>query len=99
MNNKELITRFINGAVKGNTPVRNIQNGYYTYKGQTLKIVDNNLYNYSTLMAVRKDNNIIVNKNKYSVTTSKIQGMIKYLSSQYNKNIIEMGEGEINAIL
>ena len=53
MSNSDVIANFINHK-EGKTPLRNIINGYYTYKGRTLA----------------SDGKLYINREKYSVTTS-----------------------------
>jgi hypothetical protein len=57
------------------------------------------LINYSTIIAKRipEQNNIYLNSNKYSPTTSKIQNMIRR-SANYDQKIEEITEQEINKI-
>lgn len=94
MTNLDVIDNFINRK-EGKTPLRNIVNGYYVYKGRTLVSDGKALYNYSTLMAYHSDNGkLYINKDKYSVTTSKIQSQIRSKSKHY----IEVSEREINTI-
>lgn len=94
MTNSDVIENFINHK-KGETPLRNIINGYYTYKGRTLVSDGKSLYNYDTLMAYHSnDGKIYINREKYSVTTSKIQSQIRYKAKDY----IEVTEQEINSL-
>lgn len=90
MNNQTIITNFIQGATSGHTPTRDIQNGYYTYKGSTLSIEGNNLINYNTIIATRDGDTILLNEKKYSSTTSKIQSLIKRVALSNNKTIKSM---------
>lgn len=96
MNNERVIRAFLRGE-QSKTPLREIQNGYYTYKGRTLWTNGNILVNYSTNMAkLDVENNIVyVNKNKYSRTTSKIQTQIKSLANQYDYKVIEVEPKEL----
>ena len=94
MSNSDVIANFINHK-EGKTPLRNIINGYYTYKGRTLRSDGKSLYNYDTLMAYHSDDGkLYINKDKYSVTTSKIQSQIRYRAKDYT----EVTEHEINSI-
>lgn len=81
MNNENVIKSFLQ-LKHAKTNLRNIQNGYYTYKGRTLQTKEENigfcLYNYDTIIAFILDNTLYLNKNKYSVTTSKIQSQLAY---------------------
>jgi len=79
MKNIEVIENFINGDTKGNT--------------QHLKIEDNNLINYTTVIARRINGKIYLNATKYSQTTSKIQNMIR--KSTQSKLLIEVTSQEI----
>lgn len=94
MINSDVIKNFINHK-EGKTPLRNIVNGCYGYKGRTLASDGKSLYNYNTLIAYHSDNgNLYINNDKYSVTTSKIQGQIRCNAKHY----IEVSEREINTI-
>lgn len=63
MKNVDLIRKFRNGATSG--------------KCGNLKIDGNNLINYSTVIAKRISDGIILNSRKYSRTTSAIQNTIR----------------------
>ena len=64
MTNLEIIKNFILGETKG--------------KCNHLRIDNNKLINYDTIIAYRlKENEIILNKTRYSRTTSKIQNLIR----------------------
>ncbi|MBP3707592.1 MAG: hypothetical protein J6J36_03150 [Clostridia bacterium] len=63
MKNVDLIRKFGNGATSG--------------KCGNLKINGNNLINYSTIIAKRVENGIMLNNRKYSRTTSVIQNTIR----------------------
>lgn len=94
MINSDVIKNFIDHK-KGKTPLRNITNGYFTYKGRTLWSDGKSLYNYGTLMAYHSDDGkLYINKDKYSVTTSRIQGQTRCRAKDY----IEVTEREINSI-
>lgn len=94
MTNSDVIEKFINHE-RGETPLRNIINGYFTYKGRTLMSDGKSLYNYDTLMAYHSDDGkLYINREKYSVTTSKIQGQIRCKAKEYT----EVTEQEINGI-
>jgi hypothetical protein len=80
MTNQQIINNFISGDTKG--------------KVNNIRIEGEKLINYNTIIAVRRKNNIILNKDKYSVTTSKIQNIIR--KSAYN--ITEITEQEIKNI-
>lgn len=92
MRNRQVIENFINKKA-GHTPKRMI-NAMYMYEGMTLKSNGLELINYSTRIAFHQDNKLYLNINKYSVTTSKIQSLIKYLASEEGLEVIEIeGEG------
>ena len=90
MSNEKVIRAFFRKEV-AKTPLRDIQNGCFTYKGRTLEvkithsedgdIVD--LINYSTIIASIVNGRLYVNNKKYSSTTSKLQTMIKRLAEEY----------------
>lgn len=94
MTNQNIIKDFMNGAISGHTPTRDIQNGYYTFKGSTLSIEGDKLINYNTIIAVREGNTIKLNTNKYSTTTSKIQNQIRRQAVSSGLELIEIGELE-----
>ena len=58
MSNLEVIKRFLEGE-EGQTALRDILNGYYTYKGRTLTTDGNELTNYNTVIAYKRDRKII----------------------------------------
>lgn len=94
MINLDVIKNFINHN-EGKTPLRNINDGCYGYKGRTLASDGKSLYNYNTLIAYHSDNGkLYINRDKYSSTTSKIQGQIRCQAKHY----IEVSEREINTI-
>ena len=89
MNNESVIKTFLSGG-QAKTPLRNIQNGYYSYKGRTLYTDGNNLINYKTTIATLKENKLYLNINKYSNTTSRIQSKIRYLAMSKGLEIVEV---------
>lgn len=95
MRNEQVIKKFLEKE-QAKTPLREINNGYTTYKGRTLYTIEANndieLINYSTRIAYIKDNNLYINTKKYSSTTSNIQNKLKYLASLTSYNIIEYQE-------
>lgn len=91
MRNEDVIKTFLEKK-QAKTPLRNIINGYYSYKGRTLWTRDNELINYNTRIAYIEDNTLYINVKKYSNTTSHIQSKIKYLGKEYNYNIVEYQE-------
>ena len=94
MTNLDVIENFINRK-EGKTPLRNINDEYRDYRGRTLASDGKSLYNYNTLIAYHSDNGkLYINKEKYSKTTSKIQGQIRNRAEHYT----EVSEREINTI-
>lgn len=91
MKNENVIKKFLEKE-QAKTPLRDIVNGYYSYKGRTLWTWRNELINYSTRIAYIEDNTLYINIKKYSSTTSKIQSKIKQLGKEYNYNIVEYQE-------
>lgn len=89
MTNRQVIERFINKKC-GHTPKRKVLNGVYYYEGMTLKSNSLELINYSTRIAFHKDDAIYLNIKKYSVTTSKIQSLIKTICKENNIKVIEI---------
>jgi hypothetical protein len=93
MNNELVIRNFLRG-LDGQTPMRDVANGYYTYKGRTLYTRENYLINYATRIAKLEGNVVYLNIKKYSVTTSKIQNKIRSLVEAYGLQLVEV-EGEM----
>lgn len=95
MTNLEVIKKFLKQE-NAQTNLRNIQHGYYTYKGRTLQTKDENigfcLYNYNTIIAFILDNTLYLNTKKYSVTTSKIQSQLKCQAQYTDYKIKEYKE-------
>ena len=90
MNNETVIRRFLEHQ-KGHTATRNIMNGVYTYKGQTLSTDGLKLVNYSTVIARHINNNVVeINVKKYSVTTTKIQNKLIRLAKEYGYDVVEV---------
>ena len=92
MSNEKVILAFLEGKA-AHTPTRNIINGVFTYKGQTLKTDGIELINYSTRIAYKEGNKLYLNTQKYSSTTSHIQSKLKKLAENYNYEIV-LKEGE-----
>lgn len=88
MRNEKVILQFLNKRA-GHTPTRNIINGIYTYKGQTLKTNGLELINYSTRIAYWQSGKLYINVHKYSSTTSHIQSKLKRLAQERGVDIIE----------
>ena len=88
MSNEVVIKLFLNHQ-EAHTPTRNITNGVYTYKGQTLHTDGQKLWNYNTIIAEWKDSRLYINTKKYSVTTSKIQHKIKELAGVGHWEVME----------
>lgn len=95
MTNLEVIKKFLKQE-KAATNLRNIANGYYTYKGRTLQTQQEAfrfcLYNYNTIIAFILDNTLYLNTKKYSVTTSIIQNQLKYQAIHTDYKIKEYEE-------
>ena len=89
MSNETVIKAFLSGR-QAKTPLRNIRNGYYSYKGRTLYTDENNLINYKTTIATLKGNKLYLNINKYSNTTSHIQSKIRRLAESMGLEIVEV---------
>lgn len=88
MSNEKVIIAFLEGR-SAHTPTRDIPNGYYMERGQTLSTDGIELINYWTRMAYKKDNKVYLNVRKYSPTTTKIQGKISFLAHQYGYEVVE----------
>lgn len=91
MSNEKVILAFLEGK-EAHTPTRDICDGIYVYKGQTLKTDGEKLINYSTKIAYKKDGVVYLNIKKYSQTTSKIQSLISYLARQKSIIVVEYKE-------
>lgn len=70
MKNIEVIEKFINGCISS---------------GGNLTSTSDRLYSYQTCIAERTKNGYIINKTKYSVTTSKHVGML--LNQLHHTNV------------
>lgn len=88
MSNEKVILAFLNKKC-GKTATRNIVNGYYSYKGETLKSNGLELINYSTRIAYHQDGKLYLNTKKYSATTSKIQTQLRRLAENMDFEIVE----------
>lgn len=64
MRNEEVIKGFVFGGNVG--------------KGNSVFSKGNKLFSYDTIIAERIDGKVYVNETKYSVTTSKAQGYLRY---------------------
>ena len=93
MSNEKVILVFLEGK-EAHTPTREVGFYYsvYSYKGQTLRTDGNELINYSTRIAYKKDGKVFLNIKKYSVTTSKIQSKISYLAHQKGFEVVTYEE-------
>jgi len=91
MSNETVILAFLEKKA-AHTPTRNIQNGYYMYKGQTLKSNGLELINYATRIAYHENGKIYLNIKRYSSTTSHTQSKIRYLATKNNFQIVEYEE-------
>ena len=54
------------------------------------------LVNYDEPIAYIEDNDLWLNKCRYSRTTSKIQGQLAFEATYTNYNIIEYNQGKVN---
>lgn len=88
MSNEKVILAFLEGK-SAHTPTRDICDGVYIYKGQTLKTNGEILVNYSTEIARKEGKKLYLNISKYSSTTSRIQSKIRQLANEKNLKIIE----------
>ena len=88
MSNEKVILNFLNKKA-AHTPTRNITNGVYQYKGQTLKSNGLELINYSTRIAYHQNNKLYLNIKKYSSTTSHIQSKLRRLAEDMGFQIVE----------
>lgn len=88
MSNEKVILQFLDKRA-GHTPTRDIVNGVYIYKGQTLKTNGLELINYNTIIAFWEDGKVHLNTKKYSSTTSKIQSKIRQLCESKGVDILE----------
>lgn len=93
MSNEKVILQFLDKRA-GHTPTRDIVNGIYTYKGQTLKTNGLELINYNTRIAYWQNNILHINIHKYSSTTSHIQSKLRRLAESKGVDIVEY-TGEI----
>lgn len=91
MSNENVILAFLNKKA-AHTPTRDVLNGVFVYKGQTLKTNGLELINYSTRIAYHENDKLYINVNKYSRTTSKIQSKLRYLASSNGFEIVEYTE-------
>ena len=88
MSNEKVILQFFDKRA-GHTPTRDIVNGVYIYKGQTLKTNGLELINYNTRIAYWRGGKLYLNIKKYSSTTSKIQSKIRRIAEDKGINIVE----------
>lgn len=72
MTNIEIIKSFANGATSGHTSKSPYYGNIYV-----VSIHNDILYSYTTPIAKRTNEGIILNKHKYSATTSKLQSYIR----------------------
>ena len=70
MRNQEVISKFVHFAESAATA--NVRSN------------GDKLFNYGTCIAQRHEGKIIVNVTRYSITTSKIQGYVRYELSGYD---------------
>ena len=72
MTNIEIIKSFVQGATSGHTSKSPYYGDIYV-----VSIIDDILFSYRTPIAKRTNEGIILNKSKYSSTTSKLQNYIR----------------------
>lgn len=80
MKNQELIRAFVRGTKSG------IRNGSMSVSSD-----GGRLYSYNTVIAEKRDGNVLVNRTKYSVTTSKHQCYLDLELSRAGASVIECG--------
>lgn len=85
MKNEEVIEKFLKRQKAKNL---NLQ-----AKAEDDKFV---LINYDTPIAYIQGKDLWINECKYSCTTSKIQGQLKFQASQSNYNIMAYNQGKID---
>ena len=89
MTTQKVIKCFLNKQ-KASTPVRDIPNGYWTYRGASIHTDGRVLYSYTTPIAYWWTNDIIkATSHKYSQTTSKQQSTLKWEAYQNDVQLIE----------
>ena len=88
MTNEKVLLQFLNKRA-GHTPMRNILNGVYFYKGCTLKSNGLELINYNTRLAYWEKDILHINLKKYSSTTSHIQSKLTKLAKESDIPYIE----------
>lgn len=91
MSNENVILAFLNKKA-AHTPTRDIINGVFMYKGQTLKTNGLELINYSTRIAYHENDKLYLNIKKYSSTTSHIQSKLRRLATERGFDIVEYTE-------
>ena len=86
LSNKNLIAGFLSGTMNGR-------------KNGSMSVSDDGrrLFSYATCIAERADNCIVINETRYSVTTSKQQGILRRMVSGniYYVNNIERGDDHL----
>lgn len=87
MKNEDVIRKFLKGE-QAKTPLRDVW-GYG--KGRTLYTCFNVLVNYDTNIAIYFEDTkeVLLNVNKYSVTTTKIQNTIRRVAEEYGLKVVE----------
>lgn len=74
MTTEQVVREFVNGATKG--------------KASSLRIEGDKLFNYNTVIAQRINGVLVVNRTKYSMTTTKHQSRIaRYGSAEINEGV------------
>lgn len=83
MSNEEVIKAFLRGE-KAKTKTRVYPEwDMYLVKGCTLESTGDKLINYSTVIAEWRNGVVYINTNRYSSTTTRIQGTLKRLAGEY----------------
>ena len=95
MTNEKVIRLFLSGK-QGKTPNRKIVYGCYIAEGRTLQTASNILFNYNTKIAKLEGNILYLNRDKYSITTTKIQNKISYIAKDMGLIVIDVHELELN---
>ena len=86
ISNKTLIAGFLSGTMNGK------RNGSMSVSDDGRR-----LFSYATCIAERADNCIVINETKYSMTTSKQQGILNRMASGniYYVNNIDRGDDHL----
>lgn len=77
---RELVDMFLDGATEGVSGGKS--------HNQNLKIVDDLLIHYETVIAERKDDFIYINNTHYSLQSSKLQKMLREIIPDENRKLV-----------